>query len=102
MFYMFTSTVRCCIVVIVGKETFTKEQQVKNSLLSYSAELMNISKTTMAMAERRGIDLWFHNAGYDSDEPDDRMRKISDQPAASPVESEPNKQPYPPQVHESV
>ena len=24
MFYMFTSTVRCCIVVIVGKETFTR------------------------------------------------------------------------------
>lgn len=34
---------------------------------------MNISKTTMAMAERRGIDLWFHNAGYDSDEPKDRL-----------------------------
>ena len=41
---------------------------------------MNISKTTMTMAERRGIDLWFHNASlyllpahYDSDKPDDRL-----------------------------
>jgi len=32
-----------------------------------------LSKTTLNMAERRNVDLWTYNSGYDSDGPQDRL-----------------------------
>ena len=40
MFYMFTGSARCYSVVIVGKETFTKEQQVETI---YEVENLRLS-----------------------------------------------------------